>query len=249
MDLEVAGADRRLDAVAVAARLGERLRDRRLAGAEEAQHAARRAAARARAARWTGSRLERARPQRAAAPAAGPGSTTTTRPPRVEHEAGRGAGEAERERALRQRRLLASRRPRSPRTAARSRSATAARSRSISRSSSASTRSAEPGARGEQLDRAVVVRRPEPARDDAEVGLRAPRAAPPRAPPGVADDRDPCRLEPERERARAPRNGPFRSVRSPRTSSLPVTTIAARGARSRDVSGRRPSASGDAASR
>ena len=37
MDLEVAGADRRLDAVAVAARVGERRRDRRLARAEEAK--------------------------------------------------------------------------------------------------------------------------------------------------------------------------------------------------------------------
>ena len=39
MDLEVARADRRLHPVAVAARVGERLRHRRLARAEEAQHA------------------------------------------------------------------------------------------------------------------------------------------------------------------------------------------------------------------
>ena len=52
MDLEVARADRRLDAVAVAAGLLEDARDRRLAGPEEAEHApARRLVAPAPAAR------------------------------------------------------------------------------------------------------------------------------------------------------------------------------------------------------
>src|SRR5207302_1793135 len=62
VDLEVARADRRLDAVPVAARVGERLRDRRLARAEEAQDAPSRwTRALEQAAERVG--LERTRPQ------------------------------------------------------------------------------------------------------------------------------------------------------------------------------------------
>ena len=76
MDLEVAGADRRLHPVAVAARIGERLRDRRLARAEEAQltQLGRPGAAEDAAHRFT---LERAAHRRWSS-AGGPGSTTTT---------------------------------------------------------------------------------------------------------------------------------------------------------------------------
>ena len=51
-----------------------------------------------------------------------------------------------------------------------SRSATAREMPSIWRSSSPSTRSGAPATRATQLDRAVVVGRPEPARDEADVG-------------------------------------------------------------------------------
>ena len=63
VDLEVAGADRHLDAVPVAPRLGERRRDGRLAGAEEAQDAAARARSPASSTRAERRRLERARPE------------------------------------------------------------------------------------------------------------------------------------------------------------------------------------------
>jgi hypothetical protein len=43
------------------------------------------------------------------------------------------------------------------------------------------------------------VRRPEPARDDADVGLQSLAERGRELAGRVADDRDPCRFEPERE--------------------------------------------------
>ena len=158
----------------VAAGVGERLRDRRLARAVEAQHAAsgRPCARRARARTRLG--LERARPQplqlrrrpgqddrRRASPAsrtrpgavparpseiAPSGSVACLRTPGCEVGV-RPAAAARRPRA---------RRARSPRRAPRR------------------ATSSRPAACASELDRAVVVRRPEPAGDEAQVGLRAP---------------------------------------------------------------------------
>jgi hypothetical protein len=72
----------------------------------------------------------------------------------------------------------------------------------------------------DELDRPVVVRRAEPARDEAQVGVEPLRERRLELVGTVADDRDPRRLEPELERLRA-RNGPFRSVRSPRHELAP----------------------------
>ena len=109
-----------------------------------------------------------------------------------------------------------------------SRSATARERASISRSSSGVDDEVEPGRGGEQLDGAVVVRRPEAARDDAEVGLQ-PLAERGCELAGVSPTIEIRAGSRPSERSSRARNGPFRSVRSPRTSSLPVTTIAARG--------------------
>jgi hypothetical protein len=81
----------------------------------------------------------------------------------------------------------------------------------------------------DELDRAVVVRRAEPARDDAEVGAQPSRAPPRARPRGRRRSTIRAGSIPRRSSSAA-RNGPFRSRRSPRTSSLPVTTTNARGA-------------------
>ena len=94
-------------------------------------------------------------------------------------------------------------------------------------------REVEPERRRDELDRPVVVRRAEAARDDAQRRPADPRRAPPRARSGGSPTIEiRAGSRPSEEPSRA-RNGPFRSVRSPRTSSLPVTTIAARGRRKR----------------
>jgi len=98
---------------------------------------------------------------------------------------------------------------------------------SIWAASSSSVCSVTPAAPCEQLDRAVVVCRTEPTRDDeqvvsetfAERGLEIGRF--------VADDRDARRSMPSRS-SEAARTGPLRSCRSPRTSSEPDATMAAR---------------------
>ena len=232
VDLEVARADRRLDAVAVAAGLLERARDRRLARRRRSR-STRRPGGRARASsRRTGS-VSSARGHSRCSSRGGPGqddddavaACSSTSPGAV-------PGEAERDGALRQRRLLRRRRPRSRRTAGRSRSAMPARDRldlrlerlvDDERAARRRARAARPCGR-----RASGRARPRRRR-----GRRAsPRASAASSSSGaVADDRDPRRLEPERAAASRARNGPFRSLRSPRTSSLPVTTTAARGRR------------------
>ena len=53
------------------------------------------------------------------------------------------------------------------------------------------------GGAGKQLDRAVVVRRPEPARDDEQIGLESFAERALELGGVVADDGDPRRLEAE----------------------------------------------------
>ena len=127
-------------------------------------------------------RLERTRPellQLAWRPGqhdrdASPGRSSTTR--------GRGADEADAERALGQRRLLAHARLRSRRTGARAARRRAARAPRSPPQAPRRPRSSTAGCPREQLDRPVVVRRPEPA-GDARAG-RTPR---PSAQRGLAD--------------------------------------------------------------
>ena len=149
--------------------------------------------------------------------------------PRVEDEPGAVPARPERDRALRKRRLLADAGREVARTAGRAARRSRARSPRSRCSSASSTTSGRAGDARDELDRAVVVRRPEPAGDEAEIGLEAAREA--RA-------RDPRRRSPTitiragsrpSRTASAARNGPLRSWRSPRTSSVPVTTMAARG--------------------
>ena len=239
MDLEVAGADRHLEPVAVAARL---LRT----PAPPATRRGRRSEACAAAAACRGrARAAPARPRApsaraAAARRAGPGSTTTgvpcastTRPGAV---------------------------PASPRQIAPAGSVACLRTPSAKSAYGRFSRSATSAGEAldlrlelrrrrrararrpcaDDLDGAVVVRRararPSTRRDPP---TRAPRAAPPRA---RRDRRRRSRSAPARARARAASargTGPFRSVRSPRTSSLPVTTITARGRPAPEVNWRR----------
>ena len=181
VDLEVARADRRLDAVPVAAGVGERLRDRRLARAVEAQHAPRRAAARARA-RAAPARSRARAATAAAAPRGGPGRTTTGAVRRCSSTSPGAVPASPSETAPSgQRRLLAH-----ARLEVRVRPAAAARRprarpRRSPRAAPSSSTSVAAGGPRDELDRAVVVRRPEPAGDDAQVGVERPPRAPPRA--------------------------------------------------------------------
>ena len=104
MDLEVAGADRRLDAVAVAAHVRERLRHGRLGRAEEAEHARPRRGARQHTPH--GRRLQSARPQPAQL-AGRAGHHDDDAPVRVDDEARRGSGGPEHVAPSGSRRLLA----------------------------------------------------------------------------------------------------------------------------------------------
>ena len=228
MDLEVARADRHLHPVAVAARLGERAGDRRLADAEEAHDAAAgRPAAREQRARTRS--VSSARGHSRCSSDGGPGRTTTTCPsPCGDHEAGSGAREPERDRAVGDRRLLRHARARSPR----------------SRAAAAPPPRARPPRSAPRAPRRRAARRRAPSPPSRRCGRRASgrarprrstrrrrarRAAPPRAPPAASPTiAIRAGSSPRRSASRA-RNGPFRSVRSPRTSSLPVTTMRARG--------------------
>ena len=122
------------------------------------------------------------------------------RPVRVDDEAGRRAGEPERRSRPRARSPACARRPRSPRTGASAARRPRGRQPSICASSSSSTCSARPATLRDELDRPVVVRRPEPTRARDEIG-RGERLAQRRLElvGVVADDLDPRRLEPERE--------------------------------------------------
>ena len=169
-----------------------------------------------------------ARSQRRLSSRGGPGSTTTTHPFVSSTRPGRGPGETERLRALGARRLLPH-----ARREVRIRPSQAVGDHprhgfDLALELGVDDERLSGDARHE-LDRPVVVGRPEPARDEAEVGVErlAERLSDVVGP--VADDRDALGLEAEPKQPRAARNGPLRSCRSPRTSSLPVTTIAARG--------------------
>ena len=170
VDLEVARADRRLHPVSVAARLGERLRDRRLADAEEAQRPPARRL-RAREQRAERVRLERVRPE--PLQLGGRAREHDDDAPLAvrDEQAGRGAGEPERDRAVGHRRLLrhpgreVGIRPLEPLgSGARDRLDPLLELRV----------DVEPAAERarDHLDRPVVVRRAEPAGDEARVGLQ-----------------------------------------------------------------------------
>ena len=225
MDLELAGADRRLHPVPVAAGVRERLRDRRLARAVEAQHTAsgRRAAGSTRrtgsvssafghsrcssAAGLAGRRPRRGR-CRAPCPAPSRPGRARSRPRAGSPACGRRA--RSRRRAGSAARRPSVRPPRSPRAGPRR---ARARGRRPSRRARPSGRRAS-------------------GRDRRRRGTGRPRG-PSESAASSSSGRSPTivilagsRPSPS---ACAARNGPFRSVRSPRTSSLPVTTIAARG--------------------
>ena len=175
VDLELPRADRRLDPVSVAAGVGERLarpptRSRRRSAAHGAPAAA---PARARAA------PARSRARAATAAAArdgGPGQHDDRAAAGVEHQPGRRPGETERDRALRERRLLAHARlevgvrPVQP-------LGDHARDGADLLVQPVVEHELPAGDPRDELDRAVVVRRPEPAGDEAEVGAQRPRAS------------------------------------------------------------------------
>ena len=198
VDLEVARADGRLHPVAVPARLRERPRDGGLAHAEEAEHAAagRPGAAEKRA---KGVRLERVRPQ----------ALELRRRPRqhdddaasivLGEQAGRGAGQPERDCAVRNRRLL---RHAVLEVGVRTLQPLGRRARDgvdLLLELGVDVDVASERAR-DHLHRAVVVRRPEPAGDEARVSGHALAQRRLELVGRVADDDDPRRLETEPQR-------------------------------------------------
>ena len=226
VDLEAARADRHLEPVAVAAGLLEGLRDLRLAGAEEAQRPPQRRRAPVEHAAHVGG-FERPRPEPLQLRRR-PGQHDHRRPVRVDDEAGRGAGEAEDRRGLGHGRLLGDPvrevrvRPLHPlRDHARDALDLPLQLRVDAH--------AQPGDLRHDRDGAVVVGRAEPAgRRDEIRGATASATAASSSAGSSPTTWIRVGSTPSASRERA-RNGPFRSVRSPRTSSLPVTTMTARG--------------------
>ena len=231
MDLEVAGADRHLEPVPVPPGLRRaRAPPRTRSARRSAGHGAR---AGARPLDASAATPDAPAPPATAAAArpAGPGSATTTRPscssstpgavPARPSETAPSGSDA----CLRHARGEVGIRPTEPLGDAHVR-----RSRSHARAPRR-RRARRPVAARDQLDRPVVVRRPEAAGARRRGPRRAPRASA-RSSSSARSPTidDPGGLEPELERARAARKGPFTSRRSPRTSSLPVTTTTARGA-------------------
>ena len=170
----------------------------RLGDAVEAEDAPRR---RRRAGEQAAERLarERGRPERLQLRRrAGQGDDDA--PVDLEHERGRGAGDAGDESALGEGRLLAHAvgevgvGPAEP-------VGEGAREGLDRASSSASRRSGSPAAAREQLDGAVVVGRPEPARDDEQVAREPVAERALELVGGVADDPQLGRLDPERRAA------------------------------------------------
>ena len=195
VDLEIAGADRHVDSFALAARLTERPRHLGLARPVEAEHAPLR---RLRAREHALDRLGRER--------AGPQPAQLGRrarqhdedaAARVEDTSGRRAGEAERDGALGQRGLLLD-----ARLEVGVRSAQPLRDPARNRLDLPLETwiADELAARHErdQLDRPVVVSRPEAAGDDAEVGRRALPQRRLQLGRRVSDDDDALRLEAQR---------------------------------------------------
>src|SRR5581483_4865076 len=117
---------------------------------------------------------------------------------RFEHEAGRGAGEAEGDRTLRQRRLLRHA-PREVRVRAVKALRDGARDALDLGLELRADRELHARGGRHELGGPVVVCWPEPARDRAELGLHPLRDSRRELVRRVADDRDPCRLEAERE--------------------------------------------------
>ena len=198
VDLEVARADRDLHPVSVPAGVGERPRDGGLADAEEPEHAPSRRL-RARQQRAKRVHLERVRPEPAQLRRWPRQNDDDAAGRRLEQQARRGAGQPERRRALRQRRLL-----RHPGREVGVVALQPLRRRARHRFDLPLQIlvHAKPDARcaRHHLDRPVVVRRPEAAGDEARVrfepgtkrGLQLGRS--------VADDRDPRRLEAQPQR-------------------------------------------------
>ena len=194
VDLEVARADRRLDARARPARVGQRARDRRLARAEEAEHAPLGGRARASTA-CTGSASSAADQSRWSSPG-GPGSTTTTVPSCSSTSAGAvpamptANAPSGSDACLRTPASKSVRPPQPLRD--RARDGLDLRVQLVVDVQLASRHPRE------QLDRPVV-RGPEPARRDEQVGPQpvAQRVFELRL--RVADDLDPRRLEPARQ--------------------------------------------------
>src|SRR5919197_3246633 len=170
VDLEIASTDGRLHAVAVAARIGQRLRDGGLARAEEAQepHLGRLRTAEQAPHRFGPQRLD---PQPAEF-GRRPRQDDHDGAARLEYEAGRGARQPERERTLGDRRLLAHAglevdvRPAHPRREPPRDAADLVVQPLVQPQ-------ADPGGAGDERNGAIVVRRAEPARDDAQVGSHA----------------------------------------------------------------------------
>ncbi len=196
VDLEVTRADRRLDAVTVAARVGECLRDRGLADAVEPQDAPlwRRGALEHLRERRRG---DRAWPEALELPGR-PGQDDDDAAARVENDAGGGARNAERLGSLRQRRLLAHARSEIGVRASHALREAARDLLDLGLERGVDLELAPRDARDE-LDRPVVVRRPEPTRDQADVGLESLSQGRFQIGGVVTDDRDPDRLEPEPE--------------------------------------------------
>ena len=177
VDLEVARADRHVHAVAVAARAASAWAT---ADSRRRRRSAARGARRARAAREQRAQrlgLEHARPELL---------QLARRAGQRDRDARAGLEHDRRRRARRARPTIAPSGSvaclRTPCGEVRVRpvaaaSATRRESSSISASSSSSTCEADAGGAREQLDRAVVVGRPEAARDDEQVVARAPRAS------------------------------------------------------------------------
>ena len=230
VDLEVARADRHLEPVAVAARVRKRLRDLPTRRAPKKRRVRRSGGvpARARAAR----RRLRARAARAAAaPTAGPGSDDRPASRARRGRGRRGAGEAEDDAALGHASPACVTPSAKSAYGRLSRSATCARRPRSAPRAPRRRACPSPATFASDLDRAVVVGRPEPA----GASRRGPLRRRPRATRGLELARDRRRRSwiragstPSASSERA-RKGPFRSVRSPRTSSLPVTTMTARG--------------------
>ena len=200
VQLEVARADRHLDPVAVAARRGERLRDRRLRDAVEPQHRAARARARARAtgaAARSRARAARASAARAAARAArrrrsSPTSSTTAGAVPTSPTDSAPSGSVACLRTPCAKSVYG--RPR--------RSATRRESSSICASSSSSTCSPTPAARASSsIVRSSCVG-PRPPETHEQVVASPSRSAASRSAGVVADDRDPRRVDAEAQERR-----------------------------------------------
>ena len=199
VDLELARADGRRDAVALAPALLERPRDLGLARAVEAQHAPF-GFTRAREHRPHRLRLERPRPEPLQL-ARRPGQHDDRATLGLEHERRRRAGDPDDERALRQRRLLAHARcevgvrPSEP-LGDRAGDRLDLRLEPLVDDELATRRTRD------ELDGPVVVGRPEAARDAAEIGLEPLAQRCLELGRVVADDRDPRRLDAEPQQLR-----------------------------------------------